>query len=90
MRTRIKIAWKTLFGNMNGIVFFFLTERDQKALIENEETVDVHILYLGLDKKVTDKIVKRLERPAGPDDHPAGKDEYELCDQCSGQRKKYN
>jgi uncharacterized protein (UPF0335 family) len=45
----------------NGWMFFRMTEQQQKDFLNDVQDVDITFRYVGMDKKVVEKIVNRLE-----------------------------
>lgn len=45
----------------NGWMFFRMTEQQQKDFLNDVQDVDITFRYIGMDKKVVEKIVNRLE-----------------------------
>jgi hypothetical protein len=45
----------------NGWMFFRMTEQQQKDFLNDVQDVDIRFRYIGMDKKVVEKIVNRLE-----------------------------
>jgi uncharacterized protein (UPF0335 family) len=45
----------------DGWVFFRMTEQQQKDFLNDVQDVDIRFRYVGMDKKVVEKIVNRLE-----------------------------
>jgi hypothetical protein len=57
----IKMLWMVIRNKENGWMFFRMTEQQQKDFLNNVQDVDITVRYIGLDKKVVEKIVHRLE-----------------------------
>jgi uncharacterized protein (UPF0335 family) len=45
----------------NGWMFFRMTEQQQKDFLNDVQDVDITFRYVGIDKKVVEKIVNRLK-----------------------------
>lgn len=56
------MIWKVLTNKEQGWIFFKMDEREQESFLNNDKTVIVNIRYLGVDKRVIDKIVDRIEK----------------------------
>ena len=57
----IKMLWMVIRNKENGWVFFRMTEQQQKDFLNDVQDVDIRFRYVGMDKKVVEKIVNRLE-----------------------------
>jgi hypothetical protein len=57
----IKMLWMVIRNKENGWVFFRMTEQQQKDFLNDVQDVDITFRYVGMDKKVVEKIVNRLE-----------------------------
>lgn len=57
----IKMIWSIMRGKQKGYIFFRLTDEQQKEFINNSKSIDISIRFLGVDEKVVEKIVQRLE-----------------------------
>jgi hypothetical protein len=57
----IKMLWMVIRNKENGWMFFRMTEQQQKDFLNDVQDVDITFRYIGLDKKVVEKIVHRLE-----------------------------
>jgi hypothetical protein len=57
----IKMLWMVIRNKENGWMFFRLTEQQQKDFLNDVQDVDITFRYIGMDKKVVEKIVHRLE-----------------------------
>jgi hypothetical protein len=57
----IKMLWMVIRNKENGWMFFRMTEQQQKAFLNDVQDVDITFRYIGMDKKVVEKIVNRLE-----------------------------
>ena len=56
----IKMVWMVLRNKENGWIFFRMTEKQQKDFLNNVEDVDITFRYVGMDKRVVQKLVNRL------------------------------
>ena len=57
----IKMLWMVIRNKENGWMFFRMTEQQQKDFLNDVQDVDIRFRYVGMDKKVVEKIVNRLE-----------------------------
>jgi hypothetical protein len=57
----IKMIWMVIRNKENGWMFFRMTEQQQKDFLNDVQDVDITFRYIGMDKKVVEKIVNRLE-----------------------------
>jgi hypothetical protein len=57
----IKMIWMVIRNKENGWMFFRMTEQQQKDFLNDVQDVDITFRYVGMDKKVVEKIVNRLE-----------------------------
>ena len=57
----IKMIWMIIRNKENGWMFFRMTEQQQKDFLNDVQDVDIRFRYIGMDKKVVEKIVNRLE-----------------------------
>jgi len=57
----IKMLWMVIRNKENGWMFFRMTEQQQKYFLNDVQDVDITFRYIGMDKKVVEKIVNRLE-----------------------------
>jgi hypothetical protein len=57
----IKMLWMVIRNKENGWMFFRMTEQQQKDFLNDVQDVDITFRYVGIDKKVVEKIVHRLE-----------------------------
>jgi hypothetical protein len=57
----IKMLWMVIRNKENGWMFFRMTEQQQKDFLNDVQDVDITFRYIGMDKKVVEKIVNRLE-----------------------------
>ena len=57
----IKMIWMVIRNKENGWMFFRMTEQQQKDFLNDVQDVDITFRYVGMDKKVVEKIVHRLE-----------------------------
>ena len=57
----IKMLWMVIRNKENGWMFFRITEQQQKDFLNDVQDVDITFRYVGMDKKVVEKIVHRLE-----------------------------
>jgi hypothetical protein len=64
MRTKflfIKLLWGVMFNKQQGWIFFRLTEQQQDDFLNSiDKELDIPIRYLGVDKRIIEKLVKRL------------------------------
>ena len=47
----------------NGWMFFRMTEQQQKDFLNDVEDVNIRFRYVGMDKRVVEKVVNRLVEP---------------------------
>ena len=59
----IKMVWMVLRNKENGWMFFRMTEQQQKDFLNDVYDVDITFRYLGMDKRVVEKVVNRLVEP---------------------------
>lgn len=59
----IKMVWNVLRNKETGWMFFQMTEQQQKDFLNNTEDVDITFRYVGMDKRVVEKVVNRLIEP---------------------------
>lgn len=59
----IKMVWMVLRNKENGWMFFRMTEQQQKDFLNDVEDVDIRFRYVGMDKRVVEKVVNRLVEP---------------------------
>lgn len=57
----IKMLWMMLRNKENGWIFFRMTEEQQKDFLGDKKDVDITFRYVGVDKRVVEKITKRLK-----------------------------
>jgi hypothetical protein len=57
----IKMIWDVLRNKETGWMFFQMTERQQLDFLNNKKDVDINFRYVGMDKRVVLKIIKRIE-----------------------------
>jgi hypothetical protein len=57
----IKMLWMVIRNKENGWMFFRMTEQQQKDFLNDVQDVDITFRYVGIDKKVVEKIVNRLK-----------------------------
>ena len=57
----IKMLWMVIRNKEDGWMFFRMTEQQQKDFLNDVQDVDITFRYVGMDKKVVEKIVNRLE-----------------------------
>jgi hypothetical protein len=55
------MLWMVIRNKENGWMFFRMTEQQQKDFLNDVQDVDITFRYIGMDKKVVEKIVNRLE-----------------------------
>lgn len=58
----IKMVWMVLRNKQNGWMFFRMTDEQQKDFLNDEKDIDITFRYVGMDKRVIEKIVERLTR----------------------------
>lgn len=58
----IKMLWMVLRNKENGWMFFRMTDEQQKDFLNEEKDIDITFRYVGMDKRVIEKIVQRLTR----------------------------
>lgn len=56
----IKMLWRVLRNKESGWMFFRMTEQQQKDFLNDLKDVDITFRYVGMDKKVVEKVVNRL------------------------------
>lgn len=59
----IKMLWMVLRNKENGWIFFRMTEQQQKDFLNDVEDVNIRFRYVGMDKRVVEKVVNRLGEP---------------------------
>ena len=59
----IKMVWMVLRNKENGWMFFRMTEQQQKDFLNDVYDVDITFRYVGMDKRVVEKVVNRLVEP---------------------------
>jgi hypothetical protein len=59
----IKMVWMVLRNKESGWIFFRMTEQQQKDFLNDVEDVDIRFRYVGMDKRVVEKVVNRLVEP---------------------------
>lgn len=59
----IKMIWRVMRNKEQGWIWFKMANREQQSFIKNDKTVVVNIRYIGVDKRVIEKIVDRIETP---------------------------
>ena len=59
----IKMIWRVMRNKEQGWIWFKMADREQQSFIKNDKTVVVNIRYIGVDKRVIEKIVDRIETP---------------------------
>ena len=59
----IKMVWMVLRNKENGWMFFRMTEQQQKDFLNDVEDVNIRFRYVGMDKRVVEKVVNRLVEP---------------------------
>ena len=67
MKQKIKLfvmLWKAINGSKDGWIFFQLNKTQQENLITNNGDVDITIRYVGIDKRVAEKVVRRIVKPS--------------------------
>ena len=57
----IKMLWMVIRNKEDGWMFFRMTEQQQKDFLNDVQDVDITFRYVGMNKKVVEKIVHRLE-----------------------------
>jgi hypothetical protein len=57
----IKMLWMVVRNKENGWMFFRMTEQQQKDFLNDVQDVDITFRYVGMDKRVVEKIVHRLQ-----------------------------
>ncbi len=57
----IKMVWNVLRNKESGWMFFKMTEQQQLDFLNEEKDVDITFRYIGMDKRVVSKIIKRIE-----------------------------
>lgn len=63
MIQKIKFIWQVLIGKESEWMFIKLTDKMQKAIIENRSEVDIVVRYVGVDKRVVKKLTDRMCSP---------------------------
>lgn len=59
----IRMVWMVLRNKENGWIFFRMTEQQQKDFLNDVEDVNIRFRYVGMDKRVVEKVVNRLVEP---------------------------
>ena len=59
----IKMIWRVMRNKEQGWIWLKMADREQQSFIKNDKTVVVNIRYIGVDKRVIEKIVDRIETP---------------------------
>lgn len=59
----IKMLWMVLRNKESGWMFFRMTEQQQKDFLNDVQDVDIRFRYVGMDKRVVEKVVNRLVEP---------------------------
>ena len=59
----IKMLWMVLRNKESGWIFFRMTEQQQKDFLNDVQDVDIRFRYVGMDKRVVEKVVNRLVEP---------------------------
>jgi len=59
----IKMVWMVLRNKESGWIFFRMTEQQQKDFLNDVEDVNIRFRYVGMDKRVVEKVVNRLVEP---------------------------
>ena len=57
----IKMVWMVLRNKETGWMFFKMNDQQQLDFLNDVQDVDITFRYIGMDKRVVSKIVKRLE-----------------------------
>jgi hypothetical protein len=57
----IRMLWSVLRNKQSGWIFLRMGYEVQKDFLNNTKDVEVAIRYIGVDKRVIEKIVKRLQ-----------------------------
>ena len=59
----IKMLWMVLRNKESGWMFFRITEQQQEEFLNNKNDIDITFRYVGMDKRVVEKVVNRLIEP---------------------------
>lgn len=59
----IKMLWMVLRNKESGWMFFRMTEQQQKDFLNDVQDVSIRFRYVGMDKRVVEKVVNRLVEP---------------------------
>lgn len=59
----IKMLWMVLRNKESGWIFFRMTEQQQKDFLNDVQDVNIRFRYVGMDKRVVEKVVNRLVEP---------------------------
>lgn len=59
----IKMLWMVLRNKESGWMFFRMTEQQQKDFLNDVQDVNIRFRYVGMDKRVVEKVVNRLVEP---------------------------
>lgn len=62
----LRMIWRVLTNKEDGWIFFKMDDKQQISFLKNDKTVIVNIRYMGVDKRVVEKIVERMETSPYP------------------------
>jgi hypothetical protein len=58
----IKMLWMVLRNKESGWMFFRMTEQQQEDFLNDRKDIDITFRYVGMDKRVVEKVVERLQK----------------------------
>lgn len=58
----IKLMWYVATGKAGNWVFFRMSDQEQLDFLNDSRDIQIDIRYMGVDKKVVEKIIKRIEK----------------------------
>ena len=58
----IKMMWYVATGKAGNWLFFRMTDEQQKDFLNDTNDVQIDVRYMGIDKRVVEKIIKRIEK----------------------------
>jgi hypothetical protein len=58
----IKMLWMVLRNKESGWMFFRMTEQQQEEFLNDKNDIDITFRYIGMDKRVVEKVVERLQK----------------------------
>ena len=57
----MKLLWSVLRNKESGYVFFKITPEQQMIFLNNSGELDIKVRYIGVDDRVVEKLIKRIE-----------------------------